>query len=110
MGESENRFLGTYFDREAVIQWSRIIAILSWVVAGIYTVDLLLGTTVMLLQYLRGLTTMLGFTDVMQQVLWIIERPVHGILYFALLQALSKGLLIALDMEENTRRAARKQS
>ena len=46
----------------------------------------------------------LGPTDLLQNFLYIIERPVHGMLYFALLQALSKGLLIALDMEENTRR------
>ena len=110
MGESETHFLGTYFERDTILRWSRIIAILSWVVVGIYAVDLLVGSTVMLLQYLRGLIGNLGFTDVMQQALWIVERPVHGILYFALLQALSKGLLIALDMEENTRRAARKQS
>ena len=109
MSEREGHFLGTYFDRDAVIRWSRIIAILAWIVAGIYAVDLLLGTTVMVLQWLRGFITMMGVTDVLQQVLYIVERPVHGVLYFALLQALSKGLLIALDMEENTRRAARKQ-
>jgi hypothetical protein len=109
MGEAKEHFLGTYFDRDVVMRWSRIIEILSWVIAGIYAVDLLVGMTVMVLQYLRGLTVMLGLTDVLQQILWIVERPVHGILYFALLQALSKGLLIALDMEENTRRASRNQ-
>lgn len=109
MGESKEHFLGTYFDRDVVIRWSRIIEILAWVVGGIYAVDLLVGSTVMALQYLRGITTMMGLTDVLQQILYIVERPIHGILYFALLQALSKGLLIALDMEENTRRAARNQ-
>ena len=108
MTEREAHFMGTYFDRDLVIRWSRIISVLAWVIAGIYTVDLLLGTTVMVLQYARGILYMMGFTDIGQQILYIVERPVHGILYFALLQALSKGLLIALDMEENTRRAARK--
>ncbi|HET6846912.1 MAG TPA: hypothetical protein VFH29_08750 [Anaerolineales bacterium] len=105
--DKERQFLGTYFDRNAVIRWSRVIQILAWVIAGIYATDLLVGTTVMVLQYARGFMVMQGPTDLMQQALYVIERPVHGILYFALLQALSKGLLIALDMEENTRRAAR---
>ena len=107
MAERETHFLGTYFDRDAVIRWSRVIGILGWVVAGIYAVDWVVGLTVMILQYVRGFMVMAGLTDVLQQVLYLATRPLHGILYFALLQALSKGLLIALDMEENTRRAAR---
>jgi hypothetical protein len=77
------------------------------VAAGIYAFDLLLGLTVMTLQYARGFMVGLGFTDALQNVLYIIERPIHGILYFGLLQALSHGLLIALDVEDNTRREAR---
>jgi hypothetical protein len=107
MIDHDKRFLGTYFDRDSVIRWSKVIAGLAWVVAAIYTVDLILGMTVMLLQMARGLMFDLGPTDVAQNVLYIVERPLHGVLYFALLQALSQGLLIALDMEENTRRAAR---
>lgn len=108
MGEKDVQFLGTYFDRDAVIKWSRIIGILSWVVVAIYAADLVLGLGVMLLQYVRGFMAGFGFTDVLQNLLYTFERPLHGILYFALLQVLSKGLLIALDVEENTRRAARK--
>ena len=107
MSDQEGRFLGTYFDRDIVIRWSRIIAILSWVVAAIYAADLVVGLTVMILQYVRGFMMGMGMTDVLQSLLYIIERPLHGILYFALLQVMSKGLLIALDVEENTRRAAR---
>jgi hypothetical protein len=59
------------------------------------------------LQAARGFMVGMGPTDLAQNVLYIVERPLHGVLYFALLQALSKGLLILLDMEENTRRAAR---
>ena len=50
----------------------------------------------------------LGFTDIFQNLLYILERPLHGMIYFAVLQTLGRGLLIALDVEENTRRAARK--
>lgn len=108
MNERDAPFLGTYFDRDVVMRWSRIISVLAWVIAGIYAADLILGTTVIVLQWTRGFIAMMGLTDVLQQVLYIVERPVHGVLYFALLQALSKGLLIALDMEENTRRASRR--
>jgi hypothetical protein len=37
-----------------------------------------------------------------------LQQPLPGLLYFFSLQAISKGLLIFLDMEDNTRRAARK--
>ena len=36
------------------------------------------------------------------------QQPVPGVFYFLALQAISKGMLILLDMEDNTRRAARK--
>lgn len=107
MNDKDKRFLGTYFDREAVIRWSRVLAVLAWVVAGIYAVDLVLGLTVFGLQMARGFMLGLGPTDLAQNILYILERPLHGVLYFAILMVLSQGLLIALDVEENTRRAAR---
>ena len=106
MSESNSRFLGTYFDRDNVIQMARAIAILSWIVAGIYIVDVVLGMGVFLLQYTRGFMVGMGFTDILQNILYILERPLHGMLYFAGMQAASKGLLIFLDVEDNTRRAA----
>ena len=105
--DKEGRFLGTYFDTDSVIRWSKIIAALAWFESAINGADLMLGLTVLVLQLSRGFMVGLGPTDLLQNILYIIERPLHGVLYFALLQALSKGLLIALDMEENTRRAAR---
>jgi hypothetical protein len=103
------KFLGTYFDRDAVIRMARVIAILSWVVVGIYAFDILLGAGVYLLQYLRGFMAGMGLTDTLQNILYMLERPLHGLLYFAAMQAVSKGLLIFLDVEDNTRRAARRE-
>jgi hypothetical protein len=37
-----------------------------------------------------------------------LQQPIPGILYFFSLQGISRILLIMLDMEDNTRRAARK--
>ncbi|HEX8991806.1 MAG TPA: hypothetical protein VF784_09010 [Anaerolineales bacterium] len=108
MPESTERFLGTYFDRDAVIRMARVLAILSWVVAAIYAWDLVLNLGILGLQYARHLIMPMGFTDVAQQLLFIFERPLHGVLYFGAMQAVSKGMLIMLDIEDNTRRAARK--
>ena len=104
MRDREGKFLGTYFDRDAVMRLARILNILAWVVAAIYAVDLAVGVGTLMLQYLRGLMFGMGFTDIAQNALYVLERPVHGIVYFAVLQVLSKGLLILLDLEDNTRR------
>jgi len=101
-------FAGTYFDRSSIIRVSRWAEISSWVVAVIYGLDLVLAIGVFVLANLRGFWGGLGFTDYAQNILFIIERPFRGIAYFFALQAIGKALLILMDMEDNTRRAARK--
>jgi hypothetical protein len=109
MSETKNdKFMGTYFDRDAVVKVSRWGEILSWVVAVVYAVDLVAALGVFLLQYMRGFWAGLGFSDIFMNVLYIIERPFRGVVYFIALQAISKALLILMDMEDNTRRAARR--
>ncbi len=108
MSEQKERFLGTYFERDAALRMARVIAVLSWVVAGIYLLDVMVGLGVFALQSIRGVFMSFGFTDIVQNLLYILERPLHGMLYFAAMQGVSKGLLIMLDVEDNTRRAARK--
>jgi hypothetical protein len=46
----------------------------------------------------------------MQQVLWLVEPPFRGVVYFVALQGLSKIMLMFMDIEDNTRRAARSSS
>ena len=104
----DNKFMGTYFDRDAVVKVSRWGEILSWVVVGVYAVDLFAALGVFFLQYIRGFLGYMGFSDMFTAVLYIIERPFRGVVYFIALQAISKALLILMDMEDNTRRAARK--
>ena len=108
MTENRDKFLGTYFDHDAVLKMARVIAVLSWVVAGIYILDVVVGFGVFGLQWARGFMQGMGLTDVLQNILFVLERPLHGALYFAAMQAVSKGILIMLDVEENTRKAARK--
>ncbi len=108
MTDNDKGFLGTFFDRDAVLRFARVFLILSWVILAIYAADVLIGLTMFGLQYARGFLSGMGFTDILQNLLYILERPVHGILYFAVLQTLGRALQIALDVEVNTRRAARK--
>lgn len=104
----DEKFMGTYFDRDAVMTISRWADILSWVVMVVYAVDLLAALGIFVLQYLRGIWAGMGFSDLFMNVLYIIERPFRGVVYFIALQAIGKALLILMDMEDNTRRAARK--
>ena len=103
MRVGKREFLGTYFDRDGVMRLSRILRALAWVVAGIYALDLVIGLGTYALQYLRGFMVGVGITDVGQSLLYILERPVHGVVYFAVLQTLAEGLLILMDVEDNTR-------
>lgn len=101
-------FLGTYFDRSVVLRIVRGAEIASWVVLVIYAIQLLVSAMTFVLSYTRGFLQGLGFTDLAQQVLFVLEQPFRGIVYFLGLQALAKILLMFMDIEENTRRATRK--
>jgi hypothetical protein len=107
--ESQPRhFLGTYFDRDAVLRVARWGEILAWVVVGVYAFDLLLALGIFLLQVLRGFMQGMGFSDLLMNIVLIVERPFRGVVYFLALQGISKALLILMDMEESMRRAAGK--
>jgi hypothetical protein len=106
--DEKRNFMGTYFDRSTVVRVSRWAEISSWIVVGVYTLDLIVAVGVFALSTMRGFWAGMGFTDYVQNILFIIERPFRGIAYFFALQAIGKALLILMDMEDNTRRAARK--
>ena len=108
MTESKNEtFLGTYFDRDTVLKVTRWADILSWVVVVVYAIDLIAALATFILTFVRGYWGG-GFTDFANNLIYIIERPFRGVVYFIALQAIGKSLLILMDMEENLRRAARK--
>jgi hypothetical protein len=111
MAEDKDRsinFLGTYFDRSVVLRIVRGAEVASWVVLVVYTAHLLVSVMSFVLSYARGYMQGMGFTDIAQQVLFVLEQPFRGIVYFLGLQALAKILLMFMDIEDNTRRAARK--
>lgn len=112
MTESDKKpttFLGTYFDRDDVMRLSRWADILSWVILTLY----LLAWVFQILQFLaqlfngmigdKGATLLTIYNIYSPQFL----QPIPGVLYFFALQAISKILLILLDVEDNTRRGAR---
>jgi len=110
MSESQDKssgFMGTYFDPSVVIRIVRVAEISSWVVLVVYGVQLLVSAGAFVLSYIRGFFPP-GFTDMLQQVLFVLEQPFRGIVYFVGLQAIAKTLLMFMDIEANTRRAARK--
>ena len=108
--EKPEKFLGAYFDRDEVLKLSRWSDGLSWVVLTIYVLTWLFSILLFISQYAsgmmgdKGMTFLMGFNIFSPYLL----QPLPGVFYFAGLQAVSKVLLILLDMEDNTRRSARK--
>jgi hypothetical protein len=105
--ETKTNFAGTYFDRDAVLRITRFLKIASWIVAGGYIYQLVMNLTIFTLQLMRHLVYIGGPTDFMQQVFWQIQPMLAGLIFFVSLQAIAQGLLILMDIEDNTRRAAR---
>ena len=114
MSETDNkqeRFLGTYFDRDSVLRLSRWAEIAAWVTLTLYAIVWVFSLLLFISQITNGNyyigkgMGVLGGFSMFQPYL---TQPVPGILAFFGLQAVSKGMLILLDMEDNSRRAARK--
>ena len=111
MTESENsktNFAGTYFDRDSILRLARLANIFAWASLIYYAGQAVLSITIFTLQLVRGLIILPGFTDLAQQILWSLQPALPGLWNFIGLQTVGKLLLIFMDMEDNTRRAARK--
>ena len=106
--KTNTNFAGTYFERDSILKIARLANIFAWATLSFYAAQVLLSLAVMILQITRGVMTMGGFTDVIQQVLWIFQPFMPGLWYFIGIQGIGKLLLIFMDIEDNTRRAARK--
>jgi len=100
-------FLGTYFSKDAVLRLVSVTKTLSWIVVGVYALEWLAQSLAMISQVSAGSWTGMGFTDAAQSILYLFEQPLRGVVYFIVLQGLAQGILMLMDMEDNTRRAAR---
>lgn len=105
--EKTSSFLGTYFDPNIVLRIVRVAEISSWVVLVVYALQLFVSASAQVLSYVRGFGPP-GITDKLQSLLFVLEQPFRGIVYFIGLQAIAKILLMFMDIEANTRHAARK--
>ncbi len=107
--EKQAGFLGTYFDRDGVLSLSRWADVIAWVVLTIYLLTWIFSLLLYFSQYFNGLYVDKGatFLNTVNMFAPFLQQPLPGVFYFFGLQAVSKGLLIFLDMEDNTRRAAR---
>jgi hypothetical protein len=110
MTESDNsktNFAGTYFDRGAVLRIARLADIFAWIALIYYVAQAGVSLLTFTLQLARGFIAVPGFTDFAQQIIWVLQPALPGLWNFIGLQAVGKILLIFMDMEDNTRRAAR---
>lgn len=107
---NQSVFWGTYFDRDNVLRLTRWAEILAWVILSLYMISWLLSIVLLLSQYFNGMFFDKGttFLNVFGMFKPYFVEPVPGVLYFFGLQGISKVLLIMLDVEDNTRRAAKK--
>lgn len=107
--EKQAGFFGTYFDRDGVLRLSRWADIIAWIVLTIYLLSWLFSLLLYFGQFFNAMYVDKGatFLNTINMFTPFLQQPLPGIFYFFGLQGISKGLLIFLDMEDNTRRGAR---
>ena len=108
--ENKEKFLGAYFDRDGILRLSRWAEGFSWVVLTVYVLTWLGSVLLYLAQAFSGMMGDKGMTFLLAFNIFspYLTQVFPGVFYFFGLQGISKVLLILLDMEDNTRRAARK--
>ncbi|HSL31062.1 MAG TPA: hypothetical protein VK900_17815 [Anaerolineales bacterium] len=107
--EDRTRFFGTYFDRDAALRLARWAGILAWVLLGLYAYTTLVSTGQFLSLLLTGAVSYTGTSifDRLSIPTMQISQLIPGLVYFVMLKIAQQVLLILLDMEDNSRRAAR---
>ena len=103
-------FLGTYFERDAVLRMAAVARVSSWVILVIYALFAVNSMIQLVTQFSQGMFYAKGSTliNILGIASGYFMQPLIGLLYFVALQGISFVLLILLDVEDNTRRAARK--
>jgi hypothetical protein len=105
--DSKTNFAGTYFERDSILRIARLASIFAWIALIYYLAQVVLPVVTFFLELARGFIVLPGLTDLVQQFLWFFQPAIPGLWNFIGLQAVGKILLIFMDMEDNTRRAAR---
>ena len=98
-------FLGTYFDKDDVLRlelWARII---GWATLAAYIFDAGYITVQNIYNAISG-----GFPPDWYFIITTLTKVLQGGVLFIILFVAAKMLLILMDIEDNTRRAARVNS
>jgi len=108
--DKQEKFLGAFFDRDSVLRLSRWAEGASWVVLTVYALSWAFSLLLFGAQYAGGMMgdKGMGFLMGFNMFSPYLTQPLPGIFYFFGLQAVSRVLLILLDIEDNTRRGARR--
>jgi hypothetical protein len=108
---TENRtgFLGTYFDRDTVLRVAHLAGILAWMILAmsLSATFVSVGNIVWMTVY-GGAYEGANLFDRLTILTSHFPQLSPGLAYFGVLKATQQVLLILLDLEDNSRRAARK--
>lgn len=108
--EKKTGFLGTYFDRDVSLRLARWTGILAWVLLGMYTYSTLVSIG-QFWSYVDAGTNPYANANIFDKLsvpTMQISQLVPGLVYFTMLKVAQQVLLILLDVEDNSRRAARR--
>lgn len=109
---TENRtvFLGTYFDRDAALKIARLAGGLAWFLLAMYAYTTIVSIGQYWSMVAAGGVTFQGMNpfDRLSIPTLQLSQLAPGLLYFTLLKVAQQVILILLDVEDNSRRAARK--
>jgi hypothetical protein len=110
---NENRtgFLGTYFDPNAALRIARLAGILAWVLLAVYVYTTLVSIGQFWFLVASGAVSYEG-TNIFDRLsipTLQLSQLSPGLVYFVTLKVAQQALLILLDVEDNSRRAARQK-
>lgn len=108
--KEQTRFMGTYFDRDASLRLARWANILAWTLLIMYSYTTLVSLGQQIHMFASGVMSYEGWSlfDRMSIPTMQISQLTPGLVYFIMLKVAQQAILILLDVEDNTRRAARK--
>lgn len=97
-------FLGTYFERDTVLRWAGWTRVLGWLIFAIYILQYAYETGMNIFNAFQANYPLDWFYLILNM-----GQPFQGAMILVVLHLLAFALQILLDIEDNTRRAARQK-
>jgi hypothetical protein len=95
-------FMGTYFERDGVLRLERWTRVVAWVILVVYILEA--GYNI----YQNALGALVGgYALDFFYMFTLLSHALQGGMLFIILHVAAKVMLILMDIEDNTRRAAR---